>query len=275
MIDLYLSIENWAAWISPASAKTLLCFSPTDSDKHETSGGKGISTLEPECRFLQPNQRRRLTPLSRVVVDTYHRANGNPTGGLQIPSILCSTYGEHVRNTNLILDISTNNSLSPTGFSLSAHNAVAGLISIFYGNEAPCLSMATNRSGVSVALIEAYTMLTETSQVALTIYDGPVHESFQVGVCDSNDTAAVTLILSQRSLNKDQLHVKQIATSSKKTALSPFLEIVEIVTLLQGAENQVSSETMEPQTENRLILRNWAWSLVRKDQNMDQSCGNF
>ena len=269
MTDLYLSIENWAAWIPTVSAKNLPCIGLTDSDKQKTTGENGISTLQPEVRFLPANQRRRLTPLSRVVVDTYHRANGNPTGGLQITSILCSTYGEHVRNTNLILDISKNRDLSPTSFSLSVHNAVAGLISIFYGNEAPCLSMATNKSGVSMALIEAYSMLTETSQVSLTIYDGPVHEAFHEVVFDSDQTAAVTMILSHGNLNKDRLHMKQIATNSKTKALSPFLEIVEIVKLLQGEQNQVSSENVDFKTESQIVLGNWGWSLLRKEQNVD------
>ena len=120
-----------------------------------------------------------------------------------------------------------------------------------------------------MALIEAYSMLTETSQVSLTIYDGPVHEAFHEGVFDSDETAAVTMILSQGNLNKDRLHMKQIATNSKTKALSPFLEIVEIVKLLQGEQNQVSSENMDVKTKGQIVLGDWAWSLLRKEQNVD------
>jgi hypothetical protein len=257
MSDFYLSIENWAAWI------------PADSCKQETTSESGISTLEPKIEFLLPNQRRRLSPLSRIVVDTYHRANGNPTKGLQIPSILCSTFGEHVRNTNLILDISANSDVSPTAFSLSVHNAVAGLISIFYGNEAPCLTMATNKSGVSVALVEAYSMLGETSQVSLTLYDGPVHESYREAVPDSDDTAAITLILSPASLEKNRLHIKKSAGNSLASARSPFREIVEIVNFLQCNENNASTESANIDCANQLSLGDWTWSLVRTESDAD------
>jgi Beta-ketoacyl synthase, N-terminal domain len=251
MSDLNLSIENWAAWM-PAGAAAI----PAASGKQEISSDSRISTLEPKIEFLLSNQRRRLSPLSRIVVDTYHRANENPTEGLQIPSIFCSTYGEHVRNTNLILDISANSDVSPTAFSLSVHNAVAGLISIFYGNEAPCLTMATNKKGVSVALFEAYSMLRETSQISLTIYDGPVHESYRNALPDSNDTAAITLILSPANLKKNRLHIERVATESGAKARSPFHEIIEIVKLLQGGEAQ-----------NQLVLGDWAWSLIKMERN--------
>ena len=205
-----------------------------------------------------------------MIVDTYHRANGHPGDGLQIPTILCSTYVEHVRNTDLILDISTNSEISPTAFSLSVHNAVAGLISIFYGNKAPCLAMATNKSGVSMALIQAYSMLSENSQVSLTIYDGPVHESYRDVVTDSDQTVSITLILSRESSKKDRLHVRHAATSKTK-ALSPNLEIVEIVKFLQVAENQLISETADIKSENQLDLGDWTWTLMRKEQKHDQA----
>ncbi len=267
MADLYLSIENWAAWIPPASAKDLPSLSLADSDKREATSENRISTLEPEISFLLANQRRRLSPLSRVVIDTYHRANGKPTEGLQIPSVLCSSYGEHVRNTNLILDISANSDVSPTAFSLSVHNAVAGLISIFYGNEAPCLTMATNRSGVSAALFEAYSMLNETSHLSLTIYDGPIHESYRDAVPDSNDTAAITLILSPASLKKDRLRIKRIAADSETKVRSPFLEIVEIVKFLQAGEDQESPGISDVAAENQIILGDWIWNLLPEESN--------
>jgi len=270
MTDLTLSIENWAAWISPASAKNLPGIGPAGLDEQISDCTNRINTLEPEIGFLPANQRRRLTPLSRLIVDTYHRANGHPGDGLQIPTILCSTYGEHVRNTDLILDISTNSEISPTAFSLSVHNAVAGLISIFYGNKAPCLAMATNKSGVSMALIQAYSMLSENSQVSLTIYDGPVHESYRDVVTDSDQTVAITLILSRESSKKDRLHVRHAATSKTK-ALSPNLEIVEIVKFLQVAENQLISETADIKSENQLDLGDWTWTLMRKEQKHDQA----
>lgn len=264
MTDLTLSIKNWAAWISPASANNLPGNGSAGPGVQIPVAENRINTGEPEIGFLPANQRRRLTPLSRLVVDTYHRANGSPSDGLQIPSILCSTYGEHVRNTDLILDISTNSDLSPTAFSLSVHNAVAGLISIFYGNEAPCVSIATNRSGVSMSLIEACSMLSEASLVSLTIYDGPVHESYDDTVVDSNDSAAITLILARESSKNDRLHVRQTVTDNETKALSPFLEIVEIVKYLQAAENQVNSKLTDEKTENPLVLGDWTWSLGLK-----------
>jgi hypothetical protein len=167
----------------------------------------------------------------------------------------------------LILDISANSDVSPTAFSLSVHNAVAGLISIFYGNEAPCLTMATNKKGVSVALFEAYSMLRETSQVSLTIYDGPVHESYRNALPDSKDTAAISLILSPANLKKDRLHIKRIATESGAQVRSPLHEIVAIVKFLHGSDDQAASGNGHDEEQNQLILGDWAWGLTKKECN--------
>lgn len=253
MKDLYLSVDNWAAWISPGRAKDLAGSGPADR----------VNTLEPEIGFVSANHRRRLTPLSRIVVDTYHRANGNPDGVLQIPSIFCSTFGEHERNTRLILDISKDSDVSPTAFSLSVHNALAGLVSIFYGNEAPCITMATNRSGISMALIEAYSMLGETSPISLTIYDGPVHESYQDIVINSDETAAITMIVSPERRDKDRLHAEQ--TTGNGYTQSPQLEIIEIVNLLLGRESGAPSDRTVTERNGRVTLGDWSWCFLQKE----------
>ena len=80
--------------------------------------------------------------------------------------------------------------------------------------------------------------------------------SYRNALPDSNDTAAITLILSPENLKKDRLHIKPITTESGAKVRSPFHEIVEIVKLLQGGEAQ-----------NQLVLGDWCWSLMKKERN--------
>ncbi len=122
-----------------------------------------------------------------------------------------------------------------------------------------------------MALIEAYSMLTENPQVSLTIYDGPVHESYRDAVIESTETAAITLILSRESSKKDRLRVDHAPTNSKTNAILPKREIVKIVRFLQVAENQLKSEGTGTKSENQLNLGDWTWSLMRKGQMRDQA----
>jgi hypothetical protein len=65
--------------------------------------------------------------------------------------------------------------ISPTTFSLSVHNAIAGLFSIVWQNKLQCTVVAPGEEGLAAAFIEVLGVLQEgAEQVLLVFYDEPL-----------------------------------------------------------------------------------------------------
>ena len=77
--------------------------------------------------------KRRLSPLARIVFSVVSQCV--ETNNQQIPIVFSSTHGELARSFNMMEKIEAGEEISPTSFSLSVHNAIAGLISMVYKNK--------------------------------------------------------------------------------------------------------------------------------------------
>jgi hypothetical protein len=71
--------------------------------------------------------------------------------------------------------------LSPTAFSLSVHNAIAGLFSIAYHNHQEITVIASGQEGIAPAFIDALGILQEgAAAVLLIFYDEPVADFYPI-----------------------------------------------------------------------------------------------
>lgn len=93
------------------------------------SSAKPDSIEVPKLAFLPLMQRRRLSSLGRVVLSTlyplfdkYGRGNNSPSS-----VILASRWGDIQLTVKALEELSSEKTLSPTGFSTSVHNAIGGL----------------------------------------------------------------------------------------------------------------------------------------------------
>jgi hypothetical protein len=69
--------------------------------------------------------------------------------------------------------------ISPTAFSLSVHNAIAGLFSIVYGNTAEMTVLASGEDGIGSAFLEALGLLQEgAADVLIVFYDEPLPDFY-------------------------------------------------------------------------------------------------
>lgn len=86
-------------------------------------------TIEiPKLAFLPLMQRRRLSPLGRVVLSTlYPLFEKYSQQGMPASVILASRWGDIDLTVKALEEMSTERTLSPTGFSTSVHNAIGGL----------------------------------------------------------------------------------------------------------------------------------------------------
>ncbi|GAC1318870.1 MAG: hypothetical protein NVS3B11_00880 [Collimonas sp.] len=101
-------------------------------------------------------------------------------GKADVPTVFCSRHGECVRSVELLADLAQDQPLSPTSFSLSVHNAAAGLFSIARQDQASHAALAAGHSGVEHAVIEACGLLADgASEVLLVVYDGFLPEIFE------------------------------------------------------------------------------------------------
>lgn len=79
----------------------------------------------------------------------------------------------------LLQDLQANGELSPTAFSLSVHNAIAGLFSMIYVNQLETSVIAPGRDGLASGFVEALGLLQEGHPaVLLVFYDEPVPAFF-------------------------------------------------------------------------------------------------
>lgn len=118
---------------------------------------------EPDLSHIKALQRRRLSTSARMVFSILKNFELGNT-----PIIFSSKYGEIDRAYNLLNDLAKNEDISPTSFSLSVHNAISALHSIFAKNEAEICAISSQNS-LEYAFLNAYLKLQEGHQKALVI----------------------------------------------------------------------------------------------------------
>lgn len=111
---------------------------------------------QPDLSFLPAMQRRRLSPLARMA---FHVAWPLAEAFGKQPVVFCSRHGETPRNLGLLTELGKGEDLSPTHFSLSVHNAIIGLWSIFREDTSEMTALAANGNGLELAVMEAVLML--------------------------------------------------------------------------------------------------------------------
>lgn len=119
---------------------------------------------------------RRLSPLARAVL---HCIGECIQPAEQLPTVFSSSHGEIGKCLEMLETLQAGEELSPTAFSLSVHNAIAGLYSMAYGNHAEITALAPAASGLGAGFIEALCMLQEGQpEVLLVFYDEALPDFF-------------------------------------------------------------------------------------------------
>mgnify|MGYP003121641211 CR=1 FL=1 len=119
-------------------------------------------------------QRRRLSPLARVVFYTLYQCEPQSGG----PVVFSSTMGEIQRTQGILEAIADGDPVSPAAFSLSVHNAVVGLWSLVNGVTSPMISLAPVEGSPVPALLEAAGMLAEGWESVLVVFCEEAYPEF-------------------------------------------------------------------------------------------------
>lgn len=111
----------------------------------------------PSVNFIPAIQRRRLSSFAKLAFYTAYQTLGDEYGN--IPIIFSSRHGDIIKTSELLSDIVKNESLSPTSFSLSVHNAIPGLLSINTKNKASVNAISAGKDSFFMGLVDAYAKL--------------------------------------------------------------------------------------------------------------------
>lgn len=118
-------------------------------------------------------QRRRLSPVARAAF----QAADSCMAGIENPTcVFASTYGQPEQSYKLLHALASQEPVSPAAFSLSVHNAVAGLFSIIHNLTGTSLTICAGAEGIGAAFMEAVGLLNEgaTENVLLICFEAPL-----------------------------------------------------------------------------------------------------
>ena len=120
-------------------------------------------------------QRRRLSRLAKLAMNSAMQTLATQHADY---IVWVSQYGDEAKTLNILEDVLSEQTPSPTQFSTSVHNAISGLYSILCQDATPATSLAGSWND---GLIEAYAWLKtrpEARQVLLVYYDEALPEIY-------------------------------------------------------------------------------------------------
>jgi hypothetical protein len=148
----------------------------------------------PDVGFVESTLRRKLSALAKISLKV---ANECVEDAPYVHFVYASRHGDLKRTTEILKDLADGEQLSPTAFSMSVLNAVAGVYSISKSEQLPSTSLSAGESSFGFGLLEACMQLSSRPEVpVLFIYsDEPAPQIYQVEN-ETFDAHAIALLLS-------------------------------------------------------------------------------
>ncbi|AOT06486.1 beta-ketoacyl synthase chain length factor [Pseudoalteromonas luteoviolacea] len=148
---------------------------------------------------LKPIQKRRLSNFSKLAIGALLNLDEQLLEGEDWELVFASRHGDFHKTSELLTSLALKESLSPSGFSLSVHNAVAGMYSIFMQKKVPITSIAAGKDGLFAALTDAYIRLSskQASKVVVVLVDQSLPEQFLQFSDEQQSDYALAMVLSK------------------------------------------------------------------------------
>lgn len=212
------------------------------------SGVDNETSIQSErLSFIPKMLRRRLTALAKIV---FCAASPCIDENKNIPAVFSSTHGELAKSFAMMEMIEAGEEISPTTFSLSVHNSIAGLFSIVYKNKLQATVVAPGEEGIAAAFIEALGLLEEGAEEVLIIfYDEPLvsfypSAPFQLS---SDQSCAVALRISKTG---DGLPLRFSQLKGQGYDGEQAMQVPMLISFLADPEKNLLIQTAR---------HNWSW----------------
>jgi hypothetical protein len=191
-------IDNWMA-----------CGPGLETREDWRSWSRGINdrTAEshPPAVTLPPMLRRRISAIGQMAFQAGYGLSEQRTARF----IFCSRHGEFDRTLRILRSLIAEEPVSPADFSLSVHNALAGLLSIAWGNTAGHTVIAAGADSFGYGLLEGVACLKASSddRVMVVYFDDRLPHPYDE-VAGTDDTCvALALLLAPPRHDRDDLAI--------------------------------------------------------------------
>lgn len=125
----------------------------------------------PQAAWVEPRARRRASLLTRALAEVAEQARAQAGLDLStVPTVFGSALGEASTMISLLDQMwREGGELSPMGFTLSVHNAAAGVVSIAAKNRGFTTSIAADYDTPAMALVEALALIETRGEPVLIV----------------------------------------------------------------------------------------------------------
>ena len=107
----------------------------------------------PDVSYVEPMLRRRISSLGKMGLKVAHDC---VAGSGDVRLVFASQHGELRRTTKILHDLVNRQPVSPTAFSLSVLNAMAGVFGIARHDRSPAIAISAGAATLGYGLLEAY-----------------------------------------------------------------------------------------------------------------------
>jgi 3-oxoacyl-(acyl-carrier-protein) synthase len=147
--------QDWVEWARAPSAFPASCVAQV-----------------PALPDMPAMMRRRVDRIGRLACQVAYWCQSSDGS---IPMVFASRYGDAHRSLALLGDLVGGMPVSPAGFALSVHNAVAALYSIARGDTGNAMVVSAGRATATAALVEAAALIASGEpEVLVVCYEAPL-----------------------------------------------------------------------------------------------------
>ena len=183
--------------------------------------------VQPDVSVIPAMLRRRLSVVGRAalsVIIPLMETHG------AMPLVYVSRHGDLNRTLGLLEDLARAEPLSPTAFSLSVHNAIAGLFSIHRGLTANITAMSGGTHELIPALLETLGLCQQNAGPVLCVFcDEPPPALYQAYVDQPAYAYALALVIAPG----DEWQLAPVAARAG-SAGNHQVQALEFLDMLQG-----------------------------------------
>lgn len=201
----------------------------------------------PKLDWVPAMQRRRLSAFTKMALHCAYQASA---GDYSLPVIFSSRHGDLHKTSSLLDSLASRDSLSPTAFSMSVHNASAGLLSILTDNKSSSNTISAGRDSLFMAIVDAYArLMTSDEEKVLVVHcDQALPDAYLEFSDEIQVDHCVAFVMSKSSEQGIELAVdilpEQLAEQMNVTQKPLAIEFAEFCVekcqskTLNGASNQ-------------------------------------
>lgn len=164
-----VAVKRWNAWLPGIQGEAACAQWAAGSVLPDTSA-------QPDVTAVPAMLRRRLgsvgKPVAAVAWDLVE-------AGCRQSLVFASRHGDQSKTLQLLAEIGAESPLSPAAFSMSVHNAIAGLLSIAKDATGPHTALSADQRLLSAAITESYGQLMAGAEsVVCVVYDLPLPSDY-------------------------------------------------------------------------------------------------